>query len=81
MEASLQWIPLIVTVLYLGIVGIGIKLSIKDARRRGKSPLLVCLATVLFFPLGTIVWLLFRPEPRDPSRPKHTFRLDDHRIQ
>ena len=37
--------------------------SVKDAKLRGKSPLLVSLAVVLFFPWGLIAWLIFRPEP------------------
>lgn len=35
--------------------------AISDARRRGKSPLLVLIAVVFFFPFGLAVWLLFRP--------------------
>ncbi|MCE5308169.1 MAG: hypothetical protein LLG20_11065 [Acidobacteriales bacterium] len=40
-----------------------IKACINDARRRGKSPLLVCIAVFGFFPWGLIAWILFRPEP------------------
>jgi hypothetical protein len=43
-----------------------IKWAINDARRRRKSPLLVCVAVVLFFPLGWIAWLLFRPNLSPP---------------
>ncbi len=39
-----------------------IKACINDARRRGKSPVLVCIAVFGFFPWGLIAWLLFRPE-------------------
>jgi len=35
-----------------------------DARRRGKSAFLVCVAVVFFFPFGLLAWLLFRPAPR-----------------
>lgn len=35
---------------------------VADARRRGKSALLVTLAVVFFFPFGLIAWLLFRPK-------------------
>ena len=35
-----------------------------DARRRGKSPVLVLIAVVFFFPFGLIAWLLFRPPAR-----------------
>jgi hypothetical protein len=33
-----------------------------DAKKRGKSPILVTVLVLCFFPLGLIVWLLFRPE-------------------
>lgn len=35
-----------------------------DARKRGKSALLVCFALVVFFPWGLIAWLVFRPTQR-----------------
>jgi hypothetical protein len=39
-----------------------IKWAVDDARARGKSPILVVAAVILFFPWGWIAWLLFRPE-------------------
>jgi hypothetical protein len=45
-----------------------------DAIQRGKSPWLVSLAVVLFFPWGLVAWLVFRPEPTQPR-----FRLEDYR--
>ena len=51
---------------------------VRDARRRGKSPLLVAALVILFFPLGLIVWLLVRPPIAEMPKP---FRLDDHRLQ
>ena len=53
--------------------------SVADAKLRGKSPLLVSLAVVLFFPWGLLAWLVFRPEPL--SRPNRSFRLEDYRVQ
>lgn len=39
-----------------------------DARRQGKSGLLVALFVALaFWPLGLIVWLVVRPEDRFPG--------------
>ena len=35
--------------------------AVRDARLRGKSPLLVLMALLCFFPFGLIAWLLFRP--------------------
>jgi hypothetical protein len=57
------------------------KACVDDARRRGKSPLLVAVAVILFFPWGTIAWLLFRPEPLNPMGGQRQFRLEDYRVQ
>lgn len=55
--------------------------SLADAKLRGKSPLLVSLAVVLFFPWGLVAWLVFRPDPVDLTNPKRPFRIDDYRVQ
>lgn len=55
--------------------------SVIDAARRNKSPLLVALCVVLFFPIGLIVWLLFRPEPILPENQRRPFDLQDYRVQ
>lgn len=39
-----------------------------DARQRGKSPIFVFLACVMFFPWGWIAWLIFRPDVIDSER-------------
>ncbi len=70
--------PILLLVL-IAVVAITISACVADARRRGKSPLLVTLAVILFFPWGLIAWLLFRPRPLE--RPQRPFRLDDHRVQ
>jgi hypothetical protein len=36
--------------------------AVNDAISRRKSPLLVVIAVVFFFPFGLIAWLLFRPD-------------------
>jgi hypothetical protein len=46
----------------LCMFGLAIRYSWTDAKRRGKSPLLVCVFVFCCFPLGLIAWLLFRPE-------------------
>ena len=48
-------------VLFLAAAGWSARLAALDARRRGKSPILVCILVVVFFPLGALAWLLFRP--------------------
>ena len=49
-----------------------------DARRRGKHPMLVALL-VLFvaWPVGLVLWLIFRPEDKGPPR----FNLEDYRVR
>ena len=49
------------TALLLAAVVVLILWAIKDAMSRRKSPLLVVIAVVFFFPFGLIAWLLFRP--------------------
>jgi hypothetical protein len=38
-----------------------------DAKRRGKSPWLVSLMVILFFPVGLMAWLVFRPKSANPD--------------
>ena len=66
---------------FLLLIVFTVKICIDDARRRGKSPLLVSLLVLLSFPLGVIIWLLFRPEPLKGAGAQQKFRLDDHRLQ
>ena len=56
-------LALILGFLLLALLGITIRACSRDARRRGKSPLLVSIAVIVFFPWGLIAWLLFRPGP------------------
>ena len=69
-------VPVVVFLLIV-VLGLTVRACVADARRRGKSPLLVTIAVILFFPWGVIAWLLFRPQPLD----RRPFRLDDHRVQ
>lgn len=52
-----------------------------DAKQRNKSPMLVALCVVFFFPIGLIVWLLFRPELTLPTGQRRPFNLQDFRVQ
>jgi hypothetical protein len=72
---------LIVTTVAFAIIALTIQACVTDARLRGKSPLLVTLAVLFFFPLGLIAWLLFRPEPLDRGGTGRSFRLKDYRVQ
>jgi hypothetical protein len=44
-----------------------IRVCAKDAIRRGKSPWLVTLLVIMFFPIGLLVWLIFRPKIVKPA--------------
>jgi hypothetical protein len=76
---AVEW--LILTSVCFALIALTIQACVTDARRRGKSPLLVTLAVLFFFPLGLIAWLLFRPEPLDGAGSGRSFRLEDHRVQ
>jgi hypothetical protein len=58
-----------------------IRLCAKDAIRRGKSPWLVTLLVIVFFPLGLLVWLVFRPKIVKPAGSQVKFKLDNSRVQ
>jgi hypothetical protein len=66
---------------FFALLAATIRICIHDARRRSKSPLLVCIACILFFPWGTLAWLVFRPDPKDGPGAYSQFRLEDHRLQ
>lgn len=49
----------------------------RDAKRRGKPPMLVSvLALLLVWPISLLVWIALRPDEKRPP-----FNLDDHRVQ
>jgi len=56
----------IATALLLAAAVILVLWTIKDAMSRRKSPSLVVIAVVFFFPFGLIAWLLFRPAVSEP---------------
>jgi|HubBroStandDraft_3_1064219.scaffolds.fasta_scaffold345059_1 hypothetical protein len=72
---------LAVGALLLVLLGITVRACTADAHRRGKSPVLVCVAVILFFPWGLIAWLLFRPDHTDGAGGQSRFRLQNHRVQ
>ena len=64
---------------FLALLVWTLRVCAADARRRGKSPLLVMLLVLCSFPLGLLLWLLFRTEPVNGDGKK--FRLDHYRVQ
>jgi len=63
-DFALEWGSCLLLIL---VVAWSARLAAVDARRRGKSPLLVCIIVIFFFPIGAIAWLLFRPSPIAPK--------------
>lgn len=74
-------LPLIFVLGFLAAFIITIKMCANDARRRGKSPFLVSVIVIFFFPVGLIAWILFRPEPLDGAGTRQEFQLENHRLQ
>jgi hypothetical protein len=68
---------LVASVLLL-VLAFTIRACVSDARRRGKSPVPVCAAVILFFPWGLISWLIFRPDPLNKPTGKQPFRLENY---
>jgi cytochrome c oxidase assembly factor CtaG len=75
-----MWIDSFILLLLFVLLVVAIRACAADARRRGKSPLLVTLMVLFFFPLGLIAWLVFRPGPLDATRARRRFRLETHRV-
>ena len=49
-----------------------------DARNRGKPPLLIAaLVLLVAWPLGLVLWLIFRPDRQGPP----PFNLQDFRVR
>lgn len=69
----------LIAALILGVLYLVSNWCTKDATLRGRSPVLVFIAVIFFFPWGLIAWLVFRPDPADPR--KRPFNLDDYREQ
>ena len=80
-----MWQNILAVALLVGLIyGVyrGVVWAEQDAIRRGKSPLFVKCAVILFFPWGLIAWLVFRPDPvNSNSLCKRAFDLNDFRQQ
>lgn len=83
----MQDVPLLFTKLFailavcflLILLVVSMRMLAADARRRGKPAILVVLLALVSFPLGLLLWLVFRPEPLEPNR--RQFELSNHRMQ
>ena len=63
----------------LCLLFLSLQMLAQDAKKRGKPGFLIALLVLFTFPMGLLLWLLFRPEPGDPGQ--RPFRLTDHRTQ
>jgi hypothetical protein len=81
-NAPFMWLELLlIGVLFLAGLIYSIKACVTDARRRGQSPILVAALVILFFPVGSLIWLLARPPIVEEPKGPQPFRLDDFRMQ
>jgi hypothetical protein len=70
-SAFFMWSELLVIAgLFLASLIYAIKACVTDARRRGQSPVLVAGLVILFFPVGSIIWLVVRPPISNLAAPK-----------
>lgn len=76
MQTTVTFVPFVFFVCFLYLLYRGATWAAADARLRGKSPWLVLIAVLFFFPWGLIAWLLFRPDPPNQLSPG-PFDIDD----
>lgn len=60
-------IDLVLILCILAAVIATVRICAKDAIRRGKSPWLISLMVIMFFPFGLLVWLVLRPKIIKPA--------------
>jgi hypothetical protein len=60
-------LAILILAFVLVVIAMMIRVIANDARRRGRSPVLVVLLCLLSFPLGIIIWLIFRPAAPAPK--------------
>ena len=71
---------LFLLLLFVVFLGVTVRICARDAIRRGKSPWAVTLLVLLCFPLGMLLWIVFRPDPIE-REPENRFDLENHRVQ
>jgi hypothetical protein len=77
----MSWLDGILATCILVALAVTIGVCAMDAKRRGKSPFLVALLVIFFFPLGMLAWLIFRPELKDQGGDGKQTKLDKYRVQ
>jgi hypothetical protein len=64
--ATLSFVDYVLALCVLAALVASVVMCAADAKRRGKSPWLVSLMVILFFPVGLMAWLVFRPKNNQP---------------
>jgi hypothetical protein len=78
-EVLAKSFAILIVCLLLIFLLISMKMLAADARKRGKPAILVVLLAFASFPLGLLLWLVFRPDSLEVQR--RQFQLQDHRMQ
>jgi len=60
--SSIRIVDYVLALCVLAALVASVAMCAADAKRRGKSPWLVSLMVILFFPLGLLAWLAVRPK-------------------
>jgi len=76
-----MWMFPVILLCVLSLLAVLMGFAWLDARKRGKSPVLVTLLVISTFPVGLIAWLLFRPELPVNKHPQRKFDLENYRVQ
>jgi hypothetical protein len=59
---------LLLVLCVLAAMAISVRACAADARRRGQSPLLISMLVVVLFPVGWVLWMIFRPKLASSAR-------------
>jgi uncharacterized membrane protein YhaH (DUF805 family) len=76
MSAKANFVDIVLVLCILAAMIATVRMCAKDARRRGKSPWLITLLVVAFFPLGFVAWIVFRPKIIKPDQSRLNFSPD-----
>ena len=83
MSANDVWTTFVIllVICILGAFIAVVRMCAKDAIRRGKSPWLLTLLVIGFFPAGLLARLLFRPNIVTRRGRRGKFKLNDFHLQ
>jgi hypothetical protein len=76
MSTKANFVDIVLVLCILAAMIATVRMCAKDATRRGKSPWLITLLVVAFFPLGFVAWIVFRPKIIKPDQSRLDFSPD-----